>query len=121
MNLAASLPEVTADRIQLEQVVLNLLQNSCQALPDTRRGVSIATHFDEDTRTVHIEVTDQGTGISEEHLRQITEPFFTTRREKGGTGLGLSISNRILRSHGGSLSFHSRMGEGTVAVVSLPI
>jgi PAS domain S-box-containing protein len=121
LDLAGKIPEITADRTQLEQVVLNLLQNACQALPDKKRGVSVATLYDESAGVVRIEVTDDGIGIPEDHLAQITEPFFTTRRETGGTGLGLSISNRIVRSHGGSLAFRSRVGKGTTATVSLPV
>ena len=111
------------DRIQLEQVVLNLLQNACQALPDAGRGVRITTareHGKGAHGAVRVEVSDEGSGIAPEDLARITDPFFTTKRRTGGTGLGLAISRRIVKSHGGSLSFRSTVGVGTGAVVTLP-
>jgi polar amino acid transport system substrate-binding protein len=120
LSLDGTLPLVQADRTGLEQVVLNLLQNACQSLPDPRRGVRISTYFDEEAAAVCIEVRDEGIGISEENLPRITDPFFTTRGEKGGTGLGLTVSDRIVRAHGGSLSFQSQVGGGTTVGVRLP-
>ncbi len=118
--LAEHLPPVAADRIRLEQVILNLVQNACQALPDRSRALAVSTARDPAGDRVMIEVRDRGIGISEEDLPRITDPFFTTKRESGGTGLGLSVSSRIIAEHGGSLSVQSRMGEGTTAVVLLP-
>ncbi|HUV06083.1 MAG TPA: ATP-binding protein [Spirochaetia bacterium] len=120
LALQDDLPRVKADRIGLEQVILNLLQNACQSLPDRNRGITVASDYDESARAVRIEIRDEGEGIPQEHLSRITEPFFTTRQENGGTGLGLSVSSRIVREHGGSLSFRSESGKGTMALVSLP-
>jgi PAS domain S-box-containing protein len=120
LSLDGTLPLVQADRTGLEQVVLNLLLNACQSLPDPRRGVRISTYFDEEAAAVCIEVRDEGIGISEENLPRITDPFFTTRGEKGGTGLGLTVSDRIVRAHGGSLSVQSQFGGGTTVSVRLP-
>jgi polar amino acid transport system substrate-binding protein len=121
LELTEELPRVKGDRIRLEQVVLNLLQNACQALTDKDSSLCISTSFDGTLRTVCIEVADEGVGIPQADLSQLTDPFFTTRRDSGGTGLGLSVSARIVRDHGGTLSFDSRLGEGTVAQIRLPV
>ncbi len=120
LNLNEALPRVEADRIRLEQVVLNLVQNACQSLPDRNRSVTVSTRHDKSSHTVLIEVADEGVGIPEADLERVIDPFFTTRRSAGGTGLGLSVSKRIVDDHGGTLSFRSRVGRGTTAVVSLP-
>ena len=59
--------------------------------------------------------------MSDEMLKHIFDPFFTTKRTSGGTGLGLSISYNIIQNHGGTLTFHSEVGKGTKAIVSLPL
>lgn len=121
LDLQEDLPLISADRIGLEQVVLNLLQNACHALPDRKRRVCISTGFDAKLQILRIEVQDQGTGIRPQDLQKLTDPFFTTRGEQGGTGLGLSVSQRIIREHGGTMSFESAPGRGTTVTVSLPV
>ena len=69
---------------------------------------------------VQIQIRDTGTGIAEEHVPHIFEPFFSTKGEKG-TGLGLWVSNGIVQSHGGSLQVRSRVGQGTTFSITLPI
>jgi PAS domain S-box-containing protein len=120
LRLEAGLPAITIDRVHLEQVLLNLLQNACQSLPNRAKGVSIATRHDEASGVICIEVGDEGVGIPEENLPRLTDTFFTTRRSQGGTGLGLSVSSRIVKEYHGSMSFRSRVGEGTVVTVRLP-
>jgi signal transduction histidine kinase len=68
-----------------------------------------------------VEVRDQGIGIPEGNLKRILDPFFTTKQDSGGTGLGLSISYNIVKNHGGELAISSVPGEGTTAVVLLPL
>jgi PAS domain S-box-containing protein len=121
LDLQEDLPRISADRIGLEQVVLNLLHNACLALPDKTRRVRISTRFEPKLQILNIEVEDQGTGIPPEDLEKLTDPFFTTRGEQGGSGLGLSVSQRILREHGGTMSFRSTPGRGTTVTVGLPI
>jgi PAS domain S-box-containing protein len=118
LELATDLRTITADRIGLEQVILNLLQNACQALDDRENAVTIRTSSDDDA--VVVEVIDEGTGIKEEELPNITDSFFTTKTEAGGTGLGLAVSLRIVKEHGGALTFESTAGRGTTARVWLP-
>jgi polar amino acid transport system substrate-binding protein len=120
LDLQEDLPRISADRIGLEQVVLNLLHNACHALPDKKRGIRISTRFDRNLNNLRLEVEDQGTGVAPEELAKLGDPFFTTRGEQGGTGLGLSVSRRILREHGGTMSFTSTLGRGTTATVTLP-
>jgi signal transduction histidine kinase len=75
---------------------------------DTRRGLAILT------------VTDRGTGMPEEVLRRLGEPFFTTRGDRG-SGLGVGVCRRIVEEHGGTLSFESKVGVGTIARVTVPL
>jgi signal transduction histidine kinase len=117
----SDLPEIKGNAQQLEQVIINLLTNACQALEDRGDGISIRTLHDEDAGSVIVEVRDAGTGVSPEDLKHIMDPFFTTKRSSGGTGLGLSISYNIIKAHGGSLDFTSELGKGTEVVLSLPV
>ncbi len=121
LNLGEELPCVMVDRIKIEQVVLNLVQNACQALTDKNEGLEISTRFDADDRSIIVKVRDEGIGIPEVDLARISAPFFTTKRESGGTGLGLSVSERIVKNHGGTLAFRSQPGKGTTAEVRLPV
>jgi PAS domain S-box-containing protein len=117
LNCAETLPPVMGNFQRLEQVVINLIQNACQALSSREQAVRVSTRLDQNEGFVIIEVTDEGRGIAPEHLKQITDPFFTTKRDTGGTGLGLSISSNIVHNHGGLLEFESSVGSGTTARV----
>lgn len=115
-----ALPSVSGEPRRLEQVVVNLLENACQALPDGAGQVILATRFDGERRLCILEVHDTGSGIAAAILPRICDPFFTTRRERGGTGLGLSVSSRIVGEHGGRLEFTPRPGGGTIVSLLLP-
>jgi len=115
------LPQVSGNALRIEQVVVNLLINACQALPSNERGIFLATGFDLEAGEVRLTIRDEGIGIPPESLGRLTDPFFTTKRESGGTGLGLSISAGIVQEHGGSLSFDSPPGQGTTATLTLPL
>jgi polar amino acid transport system substrate-binding protein len=119
-NLADALPKVQGNPQRIEQVIVNLLVNACQALPDSSRGISLSTRHDPDRGTVTVELRDEGVGIAPEHMPHLTDPFFTTKRESGGTGLGLSVSAGIVKEHGGSLQFSSTPGAGTTVTLTLP-
>ena len=120
MELARDLPPVRAHPQRIEQVVVNLLLNACEALPDASRGVRLVTRCDGAPGWITLEVSDEGVGIAPEHLARVTEPFFTTKRETGGTGLGLSVSSGIVKEHGGTLELSSTPGAGTTATLMLP-
>jgi|GEM_PF-2108962 PAS domain S-box-containing protein len=114
------LPSVKGAFQKIEQVVINLISNACQALTSRNQAVRVSTAHDPSIRRVTITVSDEGAGISPENLKHIMDPFFTTKRDSGGTGLGLAISYNIVKDHGGELSIASEAGKGTVATVSLP-
>ena len=115
------LPLVQGNSQRIEQVLVNLLLNACQALIDPNRGIFLRSFVDHTTNMVGVSVRDEGCGIAPEHLDRLTDPFFTTKRESGGTGLGLSVSSGIVKEHGGSLLFSSPPGQGTTVTLLLPI
>jgi polar amino acid transport system substrate-binding protein len=119
VDYTEGLPAVRGNAQRMEQVVVNLLMNACQALPDRDKGIRLRTYLDQDA--VCLEVRDEGVGIPAENLAHIADPFFTTKREMEGTGLGLAVSASIVKEHGGSLSFESAPGLGTVARILLPL
>jgi PAS domain S-box-containing protein len=118
---AAELPPFKGHVQRLEQVVVNLLMNACQALPDRQRGIAVRTGRAEAEGALYLEVSDEGQGIAAADLPHVTDPFFTTRRDSGGTGLGLSISARIVKEHGGRLDITSTPARGTSVRVVLPL
>ena len=120
-DLATTLPPLYGNLQRIEQVIINLILNACQALTDKNDGISIATYFDETRQACVIKIADEGCGISRENLPHITDPFFTTKREKGGTGLGLSVSMRIIRDYHGDIEFFSTPDQGTTVRVYLPV
>jgi len=115
---ADDLPQVCADRNQLQQVFLNLALNACEAMPDggklTIRSWAVAD-------MVCIEFGDTGCGIRAEHIKSIFEPFFTTKPVGKGTGLGLSVSYGIIQQHRGELKVESVEQDGATFTVLLPI
>jgi signal transduction histidine kinase len=116
----SGLPPVQGSFQRLEQVIINLIQNACQALADKTRGIFIATMLDETGDHVVIRVQDEGAGIPPDDLVRLREPFFTTKQDAGGLGLGLSISARIVEEHRGTMRFTSQPGVGTTVEITLP-
>jgi len=115
------LPAVKGSASQIEQVFMNLIMNSLQSLTGGGAGISISAYYDEAEKMVVVRVRDEGVGIPGDILPNISDPFFTTRHEKGGTGLGLSISYAIIKTHKGELQFDSKVGAGTTVTVKLPV
>jgi PAS domain S-box-containing protein len=118
IELASDVPLIAGNWRRLEQVVVNLVINACQALQNDEQSIHITTGAE--GRRVFIRVRDEGRGIAAEHLPNIRTPFFTTKRAEGGTGLGLAVSDRIANEHGGELTFESEPGRGTTATLWLP-
>jgi signal transduction histidine kinase len=118
-RLCEPAPLVLGDRVQLHQVMLNLVMNACDAMSDTPAGerllvVSTATHGD-----ARIEIRDAGSGIAPDTLSKVFDPFVTTKRE--GLGLGLAICRSIVTSHGGHISAANNRERGATFVVALPL
>lgn len=120
VRLAEDMPNIRGNFRRIEQVVVNLIQNACQALPDKHCAIELSTAYDARGESVSVTVRDEGAGIPVENLNRIMDPFFTTKRETGGTGLGLSIASSIVKEHGGVLKLTSTPGLGTVAIMQLP-
>ncbi len=119
-DLAQNLPRVTGDRVQLQQIVLNLVMNTCEAMADcdsSERQLLIASKSE--NGTVGVSVTDRGGGISEGKREQVFERFFTTKKE--GMGLGLSICRTIIDAHRGKIWATNNAGRGATFHFSLPM
>jgi PAS domain S-box-containing protein len=116
LELAQGLPLVAADPDRLSQVLINLVQNAAQA-SQAGKVITLALEPGPLGQAV-LTVSDQGSGISPQHLAQIFNPFFTTKQR--GTGLGLPLARRIVEEHGGRLELFSQPGQGTRVLVSLP-
>lgn len=121
LDMDESLPLVMGNAQQLEQVIINLLMNSMDAIKAEGRSIWVITSHDEKAGRVRLVVRDEGSGMSEEAIRRASEPFYTTKQATGGTGLGLYISFNIIKEHGAELSFSSEPGKGTTATVLIPV
>jgi signal transduction histidine kinase len=123
LSLDPGLPRVNADRLKLTQVLVNVLENALQALPDRSKAVRLETSLAPgtgDSRTVIIRVVDEGCGMDAETLALVFDPFFTTKRDKGGSGLGLAVASGIVHDIGGAIELKSEPGKGTEAIISIP-
>ena len=109
---------VRANPNQLKQLILNLLMNARQAMPD---GGTVRVDVRHTPAEAVVTVSDEGRGIEPAIASRIFEPFFTTRRDQGGSGLGLAISHGIARAHGGTLTLAASGARGTVFVLRLPL
>jgi two-component system sensor kinase FixL len=121
-ELAPHLPTVTGDPVQLQQVVVNLVVNACDAMTDcntSERRLLIRTGIENGSRVVTVSVTDRGDSIPEERMEQIFEPFFTTKAK--GMGLGLSVCRTIIAAHRGKLWVTNNADCGATFHFSLPI
>lgn len=125
-ELNPHIPPLEGNKQQLEQVVINLLLNARDALEGTPDGeIIISTGMREDTESgctmVEIKVADNGRGMTEDTLRHIFIPFFTTKDKTKGTGLGLPVSMGIAQTHGGRIGVTSEVGKGSVFSLILPL
>ncbi len=128
--LAPKLPNVKADPALIDQLLLNLIINAQEAIPDSGKIIieTYTRHIDQEYSDFHLDakpgdyvvlaVTDTGVGISKDIINRIFEPFFTTKEH--GTGLGLSIVYGIVKQHGGFINVYSEVGQGTTFRVYLP-
>ena len=113
-------PSITCSPSQVNQVLLNLVTNSAQAMDKPRGRISVTTR-PAGTTAVVIEVEDNGKGIAGDAIARVFDPFYTTKEVGKGTGLGLSIAYKIVTQHGGRIEVRSTLGIGTVVTVTLPV
>lgn len=116
-NLAQEIPRLIGDAQSLEQVFVNILLNSIQAIGRSGR-ITIRTTFESMSGNVVIVLKDNGPGIPKNKIGKIFDPFFTTK--SGGTGLGLSICHRIILNHQGTIRVNSKPNKGTEFIIELP-
>ena len=107
-----------ADELQVRRAVQNLVTNAIEAVSLGAGKVRIGCV--QNGEGIEISIEDNGSGMTEEQVRQATEPFFSTKQKKGGTGLGLFIARQVVEAHGGELRIRSRIGEGTRMTLAFP-
>lgn len=116
------LPEITADKERIEQVLINIMSNAIKYTPDGGR-IDVMANASDDELTVRVK--DTGIGIPEEDVPHLFERFYRVEKsrtsETGGTGLGLAIAKEIVEAHGGSISIESKQGEGSTVTICLPL
>jgi two-component system NtrC family sensor kinase len=120
-DLSPQLPRLLVDPHQLQQVFLNIVNNARQAIEAHRSRGVIRISTRAEGRRVRVCFRDDGPGISEENLKKVFNPFFTTKPVGKGTGLGLSLSYGIVQEHGGVIIAESTPGQGTTFTIDLPI
>jgi PAS domain S-box-containing protein len=117
-DLAAQSPVALFNPMEIEQVVVNLIRNACEAGGE---GVQVTIGSRIDGAEAEFWVKDNGPGIAPQNVQRLFDPFFSTRREQGGTGLGLSIVHGIVTKHGGRIDVSSEPGAGACFVIHLPL
>jgi signal transduction histidine kinase len=117
-RLAKEMGDTMLDEKQIQQVLINLLLNSVQAIVE-KGVISIRSDVDNRKKCVRVEIADTGCGIPEDQVSKVFEPFFSTK--SNGTGLGLSVSYGIIQKHKGSIRAFSRAGEGAHFILELPL
>ena len=122
LNLAKDCPKIYGDAGYLQQVFLNLINNSMDAMPHGGElSLALRAPADGDAREVTVEVADNGVGMSQETLAHIFDPMFTTKQIGTGAGLGLAICDQIVRQHAGSIQVESEPERGTRFTIRLPV
>jgi two-component system NtrC family sensor kinase len=118
-DFVGSLPLISIDPSQIQQVFMNMIINAAEAM-EGNGCLTLETRFDPVDNTVDVIFTDTGPGIRQEDIPRLFDPFFTTKEVGHGTGLGLAISYGIVRKHRGTITVESKIGKGTTFIVSLP-
>jgi C4-dicarboxylate-specific signal transduction histidine kinase len=122
VRLAPGLPPVTADRVQVQQVLLNLVKNGCDAMDGAKRGergLDVSSAQTPDGTGVWVTVRDRGCGVAPGDVERIFEPFFTTK--SSGMGVGLAVCRTIVQSHGGRLWIENNADRGATVHLVLPV
>ena len=119
-NFDPSIPNIEGNFSNLGQVLINIIKNAVQALPDSRGKISLFTSYQYETDRIIVKCRDDGHGIQPEVMKDIFKPFFTTKDVGTGTGLGLYVSYEIIKKHEGDISVSSEVGKGTAFTIELP-
>jgi len=120
VHYASDIPRTKAYLRMLQQTIVNIVKNACEALTDRTQKITLSVVYQKETNSISINISDEGHGIAPENMDQIYNPFFTTRRSNGHLGLGLSITQAIIHKHNGSISISSEHGYGTSVTLKLP-
>lgn len=119
-NYGKDIFKVWGNKIQLQQVILNLITNACHSMPEGGE-FTINTYNSQNRKMVFMQFLDTGTGIKESDLNRIYDPFFTTKEQGVGTGLGLFVSKGIIEKHNGTIEAQSTLNKGSIFTISLPV
>ncbi len=115
----SEIPQTMADADQLKQAFMNIIINACEAMKEGERRLTLETSFDNLEKSIKINIKDTGTGIPEEDINKVFEPFYTTKEK--GTGLGLAVVYGIITKHHGRIDISSKKGEGTTIKLAIPL
>lgn len=118
ISLEPDMPVIIADPVQINQVIVNIVVNAMQAMPDGG-SLNIQTRFS--NNTIMLIINDTGQGMNKDVLQEIFHPFYTTKGAEKGLGLGLSVVDGIIKSHNGEIEVKSEPGKGTEFIIKLPI
>jgi two-component system NtrC family sensor kinase len=119
-NLCASPPPLIVDKVQIQQVFINIVLNAAEAM-EGKGALIIDTRISDDGQFMEVEFTDSSCGIPEENIERLFEPFYTTKEAGKGTGLGLAISYGYVQRHNGTIEVKTQVGKGTTFIIRLPI
>jgi two-component system NtrC family sensor kinase len=109
--------ELTANPLEMEQVLVNLVSNAIQA---SAAGGSVNVGLEAEPETVRLTIADRGCGMAREQIERMFDPFYSTRQQEGGMGLGLSVAYGVIKKQGGTIDVRSAPGQGTTVTVLLP-
>lgn len=121
LHLEQNMPPIKGSFQQMEQIFINFVTNSCQALTSKNQAITVITAYDSKEQKVKLIVKDEGRGIPAELVKKVMDPFFTTKHNDGGTGLGLFVSYGIVQRHKGQIQFDAKEGAGCTVTVTLPV
>jgi signal transduction histidine kinase len=121
LDLGHGIPTFNGSISKLEQVLMNMIMNSSQAIDGEKGEIAIQTRYNERFDNIDICIKDNGKGMDEKTISNIFDPFFTTKRNEGGIGLGLSISYGIIKEHKGNIAVNSAPGGGTTFTIHIPV
>ncbi|MBI5893672.1 MAG: response regulator [Deltaproteobacteria bacterium] len=118
VSLSPTLSHIKMDKGNIKKAVLNIIQNAIEATHE-KGDINISTAYASDKRQIEVQISDTGCGIKKEDVKNIFNPFYTSKMT--GAGLGLTISHKIIEDHNGEIEVESKEGKGTVVIIRLPV